>query len=337
MPVAEVVGLSKRFGTVQALDHVDITVEAGCTGLVGSNGAGKSTLIRLLLGLIAPDGGRATVLGHDVAADPLAIRAQVGYLPEGSCLPPDVTAADFVSFMAQLGGLPPQAARERASEVCYQVGLYEERYRAIGGFSTGMQQRVKLAVALVHDPRLLLLDEPTDGMDPQGREDMLELIDRVRGELGVDVLVSTHLLGDVERVCDRVVMVHAGRVLAQGPIAAVAGGAEAGFAVQLGDNGDAVRAALAAAGLQVRDGAGPGGDDLQVQGGADAADVIRDLAAEHGWPLRRLIPRAPSLEETFLRLQARATAATSGDSGAAGPDRVAASAGAAPATREARR
>ncbi|HEX9342808.1 MAG TPA: ABC transporter ATP-binding protein [Actinomycetota bacterium] len=308
MPVAEVAGLSKRFGAVQALDHVDITVEAGCTGLVGSNGAGKSTLIKLLLGLIAPDGGRATVLGHDVAADPLAIRAQVGYLPEGSCLPLDVTAADFVSFMAQLGGLSPQPARERASEVCYQVGLYEERYRAIGGFSTGMQQRVKLAVALVHDPRLLLLDEPTDGMDPQGREDMLELIDRVRSELRVDVLVSTHLLGDVERVCDRVVMVHAGHVLTQGSITAVAGTAEAGFAVQLGDNGEAVSAALTAAGLQVR----PGADDLQVQGAAGAADVIRDLAAEHGWPLRRLIARAPSLEETFLRLQATATATADG-------------------------
>jgi len=304
MPVAEVEGLSKRFGAVQALDHVDIAVEAGCTGLVGSNGAGKSTLIKLMLGLIAPDGGRATMLGHDVAADPLAIRAQVGYLPEGSCLPPDVTAADFISFMAQLGGLPPQPARERASEVCYQVGLYEERYRAIGGFSTGMQQRVKLAVALVHDPRLLLLDEPTDGMDPQGREDMLELIDRVRSELQVDVLVSTHLLGDVERVCDRVVMVHAGHVLTQGSITAVAGTAEAGFTVLLGDNGEAVCAALAGAGLQVR----PGADDLQVQGGPDSADVIRDLAAEHGWPLRRLIPRAPSLEETFLRLQAHATA-----------------------------
>src|SRR6266508_2643334 len=194
--VAKVEGLSKRYGSVQALDRVDVVVEPGCTGLVGSNGAGKSTLIKLLLGLLAPDQGRASVLGHDVAADPLGVRSQVGYLPEGACLPGDVTAA-----------------------VCYQVGLDEERYRAIGGFSTGMQQRVKLAVALVHDPRLLLLDEPTDGMDPQGREDMLDLIDRVRGELEIDVLVSTHLLVDVERVCDRVVMVHAGRVLTQGSIA----------------------------------------------------------------------------------------------------------------------
>jgi ABC-2 type transport system ATP-binding protein len=295
--VAQVEGLSKRYGSIQALDRVDVAVEPGCTGLVGSNGAGKSTLIKLLLGLLSPDQGRASVLGHDVAADPLAVRAQVGYLPEGACLPGDVTAADFVAFMAQLGGLPPRQARERTAEVCYQVGLDEERYRAIGGFSTGMQQRVKLAVALVHDPRLLLLDEPTDGMDPQGREDMLDLIDRVRGELEIDVLVSTHLLGDVERVCDRVVMVHAGRVLTQGSIAEVAGTSERGFGIQLGDNGLEVRDALAAAGLQVR----PAGDELLVQG---ASDLVRDVAAERGWPLRRLVPQAPSLEETFLRLQA---------------------------------
>jgi ABC-2 type transport system ATP-binding protein len=295
--VAQVEGLSKRFGSVQALDRVDVVVEPGCTGLVGSNGAGKSTLIKLLLGLLTPDQGRASVLGHDVAVDPLAVRARVGYLPEGACLPGDVTAADFVAFMAQLGGLPPRPARERAAEVCYQVGLEEERYRAVGGFSTGMQQRVKLAVALVHDPSFLLLDEPTDGMDPQGREDMLDLIARVRGELGIDVLVSTHLLGDVERVCDRVVMVHGGHVLAQGPIAEVAGTTEPGFGIRLGDNGPEVLAALQLAGLEVR----PAGDELLVQG---SSDLVRDVAAERGWALRRLVPRAPSLEETFLRLQA---------------------------------
>ena len=304
MAVIEVEGLSKRYGNVQALRSVDVTVERGCTGLVGSNGAGKSTLLRLLLGLIAPDRGRASVLGHDVASDPLGVRARVGYLPEGPCLPGDVTAADFVAFMGQLGGLPPRAARERASEVCYQVGLDEERYRALGGFSAGMLQRVKLAVALVCDPQLLLLDEPTDGMDPQGREDMLDLIGRARGELGVDVLISTHLLGDVERICDQVVMVHGGQVLVQGPIAAVAGTTDAGFAVQLGGNGDAELESLTLAGLRARQ----VGDELHVQGGAGTADVIRDVAADRGWALRRLSPRAPSLEETFLQLQAQAAA-----------------------------
>jgi len=302
--VIEVEGLSKRYGNVQALRSVDVTVERGCTGLVGSNGAGKSTLLRLLLGLIAPDQGRASVLGHDVASDPLGVRARVGYLPEGPCLPGDVTAADFVAFMGQLGGLPPRAARERASEVCYQVGLDEERYRALGGFSAGMLQRVKLAVALVCDPQLLLLDEPTDGMDPQGREDMLDLIDRARGELGVDVLISTHLLGDVERICDQVVMVHGGQVLVQGPIAAVAGTTDAGFAVQLGANGDAELESLTLAGLRAR----RVGEELHVQGGAGTADMVRDVAADRGWALRRLSPKAPSLEETFLQLQAQAAA-----------------------------
>ncbi len=302
MPVAEAERLSKRYGSVLALRGVDVIVQSGCTGLVGSNGAGKSTLIKLLLGLLKPDAGQARVLGHDVAVDPLAVRQAVGYLPEGQCLPADVTAADFVAFMAQLGGLPPRQARERASEICYQVGLEEERYRAVGGFSTGMQQRVKLAAALVHDPQLLLLDEPTDGMDPQGREDMLDLIKRIRAELGVDVLVSTHLLGDVERVCDHVIMVHAGKVLLQASIVEAAGTAAPGFGVQLGDNGGEVQAALAAAGLEVK----PAGEELQVHGRDGAADLVRDVAAERGWALRRLVPRAPSLEETFLRLQAAA-------------------------------
>ena len=304
MPVAEAERLSKRYGSVLALRGVDVTIQPGCTGLVGSNGAGKSTLIKLLLGLLRPEEGQARVLGHDVAVDPLAIRQAVGYLPEGQCLPGDVTAADFVAFMGQLGGLPPRQARERASEICYQVGLEEERYRAIGGFSTGMQQRVKLAAALVHDPQLLLLDEPTDGMDPQGREDMLDLIKRIRAELGVDVLVSTHLLGDVERVCDHVIMVHAGKVLLQASIIEAAGTAAPGFGVQLGDNGGEVRAALAAAGLEVK----PAGEELQVHGRDGAADLVRNVAAERGWALRRLVPRAPSLEETFLRLQAAAAA-----------------------------
>jgi ABC-2 type transport system ATP-binding protein len=321
MPVVQTSQLLKRYGSVVALDSVDVEIEHGCTGLVGSNGAGKSTLLKVLLGLLRPDGGRATVLGHDTVAEPVAARARVGYLPEGPCLPPDMTAADVVAYMAQLAGLPPRQARERASEVCYQVGLEEERYRAVGGFSTGMQQRVKLAIALVHDPALLLLDEPTDGMDPQGRVDMLALIQRVRAELGVDVVVSTHLLGDVERVCDRVVMVHAGKVLAQGTVAELSGEAEPGFGVQLGENGEEVRSALGAAGLDVR----RAGDELLVRSpaGADAADRVRDVAAERGWPLRRLIPRAASLEEVFLRLAGRVPDGPGGDAAAPRPEAVA--------------
>jgi ABC-2 type transport system ATP-binding protein len=343
MAVAEVQGLTKRYGAVLALDRVDIQLEAGCTGLVGANGAGKSTLIKLLLGLLRPDQGRALVLGSDVAVNPLAARARVGYLPEGSCLPGDMTAADFVGFMAQLGGLPPRPARERASEVCYQVGLEEERYRAIKGFSTGMQQRVKLAAALVHDPQLILLDEPTDGMDPQGRLDMLALIGRIRAELAVDVLVSTHLLGDVEQVCDRVVVMHAGRILASGSVAEVAGGGDPGYLVQLAGNGSDVQSALATAGLAVTPSwpfgpSQPGtpshagaehqpvaGPDLVVTApagregvdGSGVADIVRDVAAAHDWPLRRLVPRTASLEQAYLRLTAAAGAPV-GPTGPAG-------------------
>ncbi len=299
MLVAEVEGLSKRYGAVQALDGVDVAIEPGCTGLVGSNGAGKSTLIKLLLGLLVPDQGRAIVLGHDVAVDPLAVRAQVGYLPEGACLPGDVTAADFVAFMAQLGGLPPRPARERAAEVCYQVGLEEERYRAVGGFSTGMQQRVKLAVALVHDPSFLLLDEPTDGMDPQGREDMLDLIARIRGELGdrragLDPPARRRRAGlrpgghGPRRPRPRPGLDRRGRRHHRARL-----------------RHPARRQRPRGAG---RPGRGrPGGpsarrgEELLVQG---PSDLVRDVAAQRGWPLRRLVPRAPSLEETFLRLQA---------------------------------
>jgi ABC-2 type transport system ATP-binding protein len=259
-------------------------------------------LIRLLLGLAKPTAGGARVLGYDAATQGVKLREHVGYMPESESLPPGATAADFVGHMAEMSGLPARAARQRAADVLYQVGLDEERYRLIKGFSTGMKQRVKLAQAIVHDPQLVFLDEPTNGMDPQGREDMLDLIKRIRAELGVDVLVSTHLLGDVERICDHVIMVHAGRVLLQGSIVEAAGTASPGFGVQLGDNGEAVRDALAGAGLEVRQ----AGDELHVQGRDDAADLIRDLAAGKSWPLRRLVPKAPSLEETFLRLQATA-------------------------------
>src|SRR6476661_3387178 len=170
MPLIATEGLTKRYpGGVVALDGLTLSLEAGIIGLVGANGAGKSTLLRILLGLLEPTSGRATVLGHDIREDGAALRRQVGYLPESDCLPPDITATDFVSQMARLSGLPTSAARGRAAEVLRHVGLYEERYRAIGTYSTGMKQRVKLAQALVGAPRLLLLDEPTNGLDPAGR------------------------------------------------------------------------------------------------------------------------------------------------------------------------
>ena len=214
MPMIETEALTKRYGSVTALTELTVDVEPGVIGLVGANGAGKSTLIKILLGPAARrPSGRATVLGLDVATDGAAIRERVGYMPEHDCLPPDVSATEFVVHMARMSGLPPAAARERAADTLRHVGLYEERYRPIGGYSTGMKQRVKLAQALVHDPQLVLLDEPTNGLDPAGRDDMLGLIRRIGTEFGISVLVTSHLLGELERVCDHVVVIDGGRLL----------------------------------------------------------------------------------------------------------------------------
>ena len=179
----ETVGLTKQYPSVTALDRLDVTVGDGVTGLVGANGAGKSTLIKILLGLVPATEGTATVLGHDIARDGAAIRASVGYMPEHDCLPADVSASDFVVHMGQMSGLPYNAARERAADVLRHVGLAEERYRPMGGYSTGMKQRAKLAQALVHDPRLVLLDEPTNGLDPSSRDDMLALVQQGRARV----------------------------------------------------------------------------------------------------------------------------------------------------------
>ncbi|HET9613347.1 MAG TPA: ABC transporter ATP-binding protein, partial [Candidatus Limnocylindrales bacterium] len=211
--------LTKRYGeSVTALDGLTVEIEPGIVGLVGSNGAGKSTLIKILLGLIRATSGSATVFGLDVATRGIAIRELVGYMPEHDCLPTDMSATDVVSHLAQVSGLPRAAARERTAEVLRHVGLYEERYRAIGGYSSGMKQRVKLAQALVHDPRLLLLDEPTNGLDPAGRDEMLELIRRTGTEFGIAVIVASHLLGEIERVCDHLVAIEGGRLLRSAPL-----------------------------------------------------------------------------------------------------------------------
>ena len=212
--VIETTALTKRYpGAVTALDQLTVRVGPGITGLVGANGAGKSTLIKILLGLLAPTSGQAAVLGLDCARDGERIRALIGYMPEHDCLPPDVTATEFVTHLGRMSGLPPTAAKERAAESLRHVGLYEERYRQIGTYSTGMKQRVKLAQALVGDPRLLLLDEPTIGLDPAGRAAMLDLISRIGAEFGISILVASHLLGEIEQICDHLVAIDGGRLL----------------------------------------------------------------------------------------------------------------------------
>ena len=290
-------GLTKRYPGVTALDAVDLDLPAGRVGLVGANGAGKTTLFRLLLGLSVPDAGTVEVCGIPVADDPIGVRSRIGYMPEHDCLPLDQTAADVVATFGELGGLPVRAARQRASEVLDLVGLDEARFRPVGGFSTGMRQRTKLAQAIVADPQLVLLDEPTAGLDPSGREEMLALVDRL-GSFGIAVVLATHLLDDVARVCDHVVMLDGGRLVTDAPtdtllhqtgtVTVDVGPAAAG----------ALAAALTARGLAVT------ADDtvtleVTVSGDADL-DTIRDVVAELNVPLHRLTNRLTSLDDVFV-------------------------------------
>ena len=241
--------LTRRYGTVTAVSELTVDIPPGITGLIGANGAGKSTLIKMLLGLLPPSGGKAQVLGQDIRSDGVAIRERVGYMPEHDCLPPDMSATELVVHMARMSGLPRAAARERTADTLRHVGLYEERYRPIGGYSTGMKQRVKLAQALVHDPQLVFLDEPTNGLDPSGRDEMLELIRRVGTEFGISVLVSSHLLGELERTCDHVVVIDAGRLLRSSSTAEItAKGAV--LVVEVTERGEEVATALRMAGLE---------------------------------------------------------------------------------------
>ena len=289
-------------GGSTALAGLTVDVPAGSVGLVGANGAGKTTLFRLMLGLMHPSSGWLEVAGRSVAADPVGIRSRLGYMPEHDCLPLDQTASDVVATFGELAGLPVRAARQRASDVLDLVGLDEARFRPVGGFSTGMRQRTKLAQALVADPELVLLDEPTAGLDPVGREEMLELVGRLAG-FGISAILATHLLDDVQRVCEHVVMIDRGRLVLAGPIdqllqttgtMRVEVGGQAGAVTALAD-------ALAARGLPAR-AVDEHNVDVDTSRHGDAAfDTVRDTVADLGLRLYALSTRHRSLDDVFLR------------------------------------
>ncbi len=293
--IVEIDGLTHDYGEVVALRDLTLQIPRGVTGLVGANGAGKTTMLRLLLGLLHPTRGRMWVMGHDPQTSPLEVRARLGYMPEGECLPKDQTAADFVSYAAQLAGIPPREARRRSSETLFLVGLEEERFRFLGDFSTGMQQRVKLAQAIVHDPDLLLLDEPASGLDPAGRAQMLQLIRRL-GEFDINVIVSSHVLTDIEETCSWVVMLDGGRLLRSGPLL----GPEKLATVQVEVVTDPARLAerLINRGLAVTfDGlrlvVGPGDHSIEQ------AIIEESAAGDTG--LIRMVRGVASLEDLFLQ------------------------------------
>jgi ABC-2 type transport system ATP-binding protein len=295
-PVIATDGLTKVYpGGVTALNGLTVRVAPGVTGLIGANGAGKSTLIKVLLGLLVPTRGTASVLSHDSVADGELVRQVVGYMPEHDCLPPDVSATEFVTHLGRMSGIPKTVARERAAEALRHVGLHEERYRQIGTYSTGMKQRVKLAQALVGDPRLLLLDEPTNGLDPSGRTAMLDLISRIGTEFGISIVVASHLLGEIERICDHLVAIEAGRLLRAGTITGFTGASRM-LAVEV-DEGTAVLAdELARRGLV------PTRHERSVLvplAGDATFDAVRDVIADLGLPLGRLEQRRHSVEELF--------------------------------------
>jgi ABC-2 type transport system ATP-binding protein len=289
--------LTKRYSAhVTALDELTLEVQPGVIGLVGANGAGKSTFLKILLGLLEPTSGEARVLDMPVSTRGTEIRALVGYMPEHDCLPPDVSATEFVSHMARVSGLPATAARERTADVLRHVGLYEERYRQIGGYSTGMKQRVKLAQALVHDPRLLLLDEPTNGLDPAGRDEMLNLIGRIGREFGISIVVASHLLGEIERVCTFLLAIDAGRLLRAAPIASFTERTGT-LTVEVDEGADALAERLRRAGLETRlDGRRV---FLAVAGGEGPYDLVRDAVAELGIGLVRMEHGRHRLEDLF--------------------------------------
>jgi ABC-2 type transport system ATP-binding protein len=286
--------LTKTYGSVRALDEVSFEIAEGITGLLGSNGAGKTTSLKLFLGLIQPDSGSMEVLGQDPRVSP-EFRARIGYGPEHDCLPAGVSAAEFLAYMAEVSGLPRTAARLRASDMLRHVGLFEERYRPIGTYSTGMKQRVKLAQALVHDPLLAFLDEPTAGLDPIGRREMLELIRRVGHDFGISIVVSTHLMGDVERACDSVVVLEAGRLLRTGAVSGLTEETEA-LEIELVEGAPALLEALAARGLTARlDGRRL---TLEQVTGEDY-DIVRDALVSSEALLYRLAPARLALADVF--------------------------------------
>jgi ABC-2 type transport system ATP-binding protein len=288
-------GLTKRFGSVTAVEGLSVDVQPGVTGLVGANGAGKSTLLKMLLGLLPPTEGRAAVLGLDVATDGASIRERVGYMPEHDCLPPDVSATEFVVHMGRMSGLPTTSARERAADTLRHVGLYEERYRPMGGYSTGMRQRVKLAQALVHDPALVLLDEPTNGLDPAGRDDMLALIRRIGTEFGISVIVTSHLLGELERVCDGIVVIDGGRLLRHSTTASVTAETPV-VTVEVDGDPDDLHRRLSDAGVPVR----RSGALLHVDVGEPTTyDLVRDAVADLGFGLVRMERERHRMTELF--------------------------------------
>ena len=297
--VVSLENVTVTYGRNQALAEVTTTFERGAVGLLGPNGAGKSTMIKSLLGFVVPSQGRMRVLGMDVATSPIAIRARIGYMPENDAHIPGMNAVSFVAYCGELAGLPRTDAMQRAHEVLFYVGLGEARYRNVETYSTGMKQRIKLAQALVHDPDLLFLDEPTNGMDPKGRDEMLELVRDLAHNKGVNLILSSHVLPDVEYTCDSVVVMDKGRIAAAGPIEALKQPRGRVYELRVKTSSDIEQffGQLRAAGLECH---ATDEDVVRVfVPGEGGARQLFALAAAGGVQVRHLRPSVPTLEDVF--------------------------------------
>jgi ABC-2 type transport system ATP-binding protein len=298
-PVVDLEGVSVRYGKNPALRDVSIVLPSGAVGLLGPNGAGKSTLLKAVLGLLVPERGRMRVLGLDVRHSPLQIRRRIGYMPETDAHIPGMNAVAFVAYCGELAGLPRADAMQRAHEVLYYVGLGEARYRNVEQYSTGMKQRIKLAQALVHDPELLFLDEPTNGMDPKGRDEMLELVRDIAHNKQINLILSSHLLPDVEYTCDHVIVLDKGAVATQGPIEALKGPGGRVFEIRVKGDSAAFIAALQAAGLECH----ATDEDVMRAFVPDdrGAPFLFQLASQQHVQVRHLKASVPTLEDVFAK------------------------------------
>ncbi len=307
MSLIELDAVEKRYGELRALKNVTLTLEPGRIGLLGPNGAGKSTLLKVLLGLLVPENGVVKVFDRDVSREPFEVRALIGYMPEGDSVMPELTALEYSTFAAELCGLPRNEAIARAHQVLHYVGLGEARYRKLGSFSTGMKQRARLAQALVGDPKLMLLDEPTSGLDPRGRDEMLALIQDIPKRTGASVILSTHILPDVEKTCDQVVVVASGEVLYAGALAPLVAPEAGTFEVRVKGDPDRMRRPLEQARCVVT----MNGVTLEVRvpKGEDANFVLR-VAVEAGVQIRHLAPLVQTLERAFFKTLEAAGAST---------------------------
>ena len=288
------------YGDVTAVDRISATFPPGSTGLLGVNGAGKSSLIKGLLGLVAIRSGKASILGRDVAQEQKAIRQIIGYMPEDDCLIPGLTGIGMVQYAGELCGMSREDAMQRAHEVLFLVGLEEARYRKVETYSAGMKQRIKLAQALVHDPQLLFLDEPTSGMDPKGRQEVLELVQQIARQGKMSIVLASHILMDVERTCERVVVIHRGRVLEQGSVDDLRGSYSGAYSVRVEGDKERFKKALEKARCAVQ----PDGVhflDVTLPKGR-GTDVILRAADASGVQLRRLMASIQTLEDVFVKL-----------------------------------